>query len=114
MDDEVRENLIVNSVEWAAMVSKKSDLIIGDIWVDWSENCAICYTVINTGNKTAPPHSVALRVDGVEVAVDFISTTLPAGGNYSNCFDFVWTYTPPEDSVTVCADSGNVVAEESE
>ena len=91
----------------------KPDLIITEKWLCWPDNCTICYNVTNIGNGTAPAcHNTALCVDGVKVAYDHVPVDLAPGESYIGCFDdFIWTYTPPSDDITVCADNNETVDE---
>jgi len=92
------------------------DLVIADKWVCWPDNCTICYNVTNIGTGTAPAcHNTTLYVDGVEVAHDHVPVDLAPNASYIGCFeDYNWVYTPPEDNITVCADSNNDVDEGTE
>jgi hypothetical protein len=91
----------------------KPDLIITEKWLCWPDNCTICYNVRNTGDGTAPAgHNTALYVDDVEVAHDHVPVDLAPGESYIGCFDgYVWTYTPPSDNITVCADNNEALDE---
>ncbi len=93
----------------------KPDLVIIDKWVN-SDNCTICYNVTNTGNGTASVgHNTSLFVDGVEMARDYVQKELAPGEKYTGRFDsYNWTYTQPEDIITVCADFNNTVDESNE
>ena len=92
------------------------DLEITGTWVCWPDNCTICYNVTNTGNGAAfGGYNITLFVDGVEVARDSVQEELTPGEKYTGCFDdYIWTYTPPEDIITVCADNNNTVKESNE
>jgi len=49
------------------------------------------------------------------VAHDPVHKVLAPGDSYIGCFkDYNWTYTPPGDNITVCADNDNIVAESNE
>ena len=103
-------------------VSSMPDLMITEKWVNWPEchqpgiNCTICYNLTNIGNGTTPAcHNATLYVDGEEVAHDYIPENLAPNASYIGCFeDYNWTYTPPEDNITVCADNNNTVDESNE
>jgi parallel beta-helix repeat protein len=92
---------------------EKPDLVITKKWLCWPDNCTICYNVTNIGTGAAPAcHNTTLYVDGVEVAHDHVPVELEHGGSYIGCFDdYTWTYTPPSDNITVCADNNETVAE---
>jgi len=94
----------------------KPDLVITKAWVCWSDNCTICYNVTNIGNGTAPAgHNTTLFVDGVVVAHDPVHKVLAPGDSYIGCFkDYNWTYTPPDDNITVCADNNSTIDESNE
>jgi len=83
------------------------DLVIADKWLCWPDNCTICYNVTNIGTGTVPAcHNTTLYVDGVAVAHDHVPVDLAPGESYTGCFNgYVWTYTPPSDNITVCADN---------
>jgi YD repeat-containing protein len=95
---------------------EKPDLEIMEKWVNWPYNCTICYNVTNIGNGTAPSgHNTTLYIDHVEVAHDHVDVALEPNESYIGCFDdYNWTYTPPSDNVTVCADNDNTIAESNE
>ena len=92
-----------------------ADLIIGGIWVNGAENCTICYIVTNIGKGTAPRgHNTSLFVDGEEVAHDSVPVSLTHNESSIGCFYYNWTYTPPNENITVCADYNNTINESSE
>jgi peptidoglycan hydrolase-like protein with peptidoglycan-binding domain len=95
--------------------AEKPDLVISDKWLNRHENCTICYNVTNIGTGTAKRcHNTSLYVDGIEVAHD-PAVDLAPGDSYTGCFyGYTWTYTPPEDNITVCADSINTINERNE
>ena len=94
---------------------KIPDLEITDTWTCWPDNCTICYNVTNIGNGTAPAgHNTTLFVDGFGVAQDHVNSALKPNESYTGCFNYTWTYTPPDDNITVCADNNNIVAESNE
>ena len=97
-------------------VAGRADLVITDTWVCWPNNCTICYNVTNIGNGTAPVgHNTALFVEGIEAAYDPVDAALEPNESYTGCFDgYNWTYTAPDDNITVCADNNNTIAESNE
>ena len=109
-------NINTTWVNQTTKTQAPSDLIINDTWVCWPENCTICYNITNIGNGTAlAGHNTTLYVDGEEVAHDYIPENLVPNASYIGCFeDYNWTYTPPEDNITVCADNNNTVDESNE
>jgi len=95
---------------------EKPDLVITDAWVCWPHNCTICYTIMNIGYGIAPAgHNTTLYVDGDEKAHDEVPVVLVTGDSYTGCFEgYSWSYTPPEDNITVCADNNGTVTESDE
>ncbi|NQE45356.1 hypothetical protein C5S31_04960 [ANME-1 cluster archaeon GoMg2] len=99
-----------------ARLTAIADLIITDTWVCWPDNCTICYNLTNIGNGTAPVgYNTTLFVDGMVRACDCVAAALEPNESYIGCFDdYNWIYTPPNDNITVCADSNNTIAESNE
>jgi hypothetical protein len=92
------------------------DIVISDVWVCWPDNCTICYNLTNTGSGTVPAgHNTTLYVDGNETAYDIVSVAIAPNASVIRCFSgYSWTYTTPEDNITVCADNNKTVAENNE
>ena len=96
-------------------VSNLPDLAINDVWICWPDNCTICYTVTNRGNGAASAgHNTSLFVDGIEQAYDHVAAALAPDASFTGCFNYNWTYTLPNDNVTVCADCNTTVEESNE
>ena len=94
---------------------KKQDLVITEKWLCWPYNCTICYNVTNVGNGTAlAGHNTTLFVDGVEKAYDPVPVNLAPNVSYIGCFNYTWVYTPPNDTITVCADCNDTITESHE
>ena len=121
-DDVDEWNETNNDLSNVWLCPEMPDLVITKKWVNWPEchepgiNCTIYYNVTNIGNGTAPKcHNTTLYVDGVEVAHDHVPVDLALGESYTGCFDdYIWTYTPPEDNITVCADNSETIDESNE
>ncbi|KAF5416419.1 MAG: hypothetical protein C5S38_02855 [Candidatus Methanophagaceae archaeon] len=92
------------------------DLEITDLRVCWSDNCRICYNLTNIGTGTAlAGHNTSLFVESVEKAYDCVDTALDPNESYIGCFDgYNWSYTQPEDNLTVCADCNETIDERNE
>ena len=96
-----------------SLPSRKPDLVVAKEWV--CDNCTICYNVTNIGDGIAQAgHNTTLYVDGEEVAYNIVPVVLVPGEGYTGCFDYIWTYTPPSDNITVCADFNNTIEESNE
>ena len=89
---------------------KKPDLVIIDI--SRSDN-RITYKIKNQGNAAAGSSTTYLYVDGSYRASDSIGS-IPPGGTLSRSFEYTYTCTPPSDTLKVCADATNRVAESNE
>ena len=109
------ENPTVVPVQLTVIVALP-DLVITEKWVCWPDNCTICYNVTNIGIGTAPAgHNTTLYVNGNETAHDQVPVDLAPNESYTGCFnDSSWIYTPPDDNITVCADSNKTVNESDE
>jgi uncharacterized repeat protein (TIGR01451 family) len=93
--------------------SGKPDLVVAKEWV--CDNYTICYNVTNIGDGIAQAgHNTTLYVDGEEVAYNIVPVVLAPDDGYTGCFDYIWIYTPPSDSITVCADFNNTIEESNE
>ena len=102
-------NVIVEKSEGHA----KPDLVIIDKWVN-VDNCTICYNVTNIGTGTALAGHTTLFVEVDEVAYSYVDVALEPNANYIGCFDYLWTYIPPEDIITVRADNNNTMTKTNE
>jgi parallel beta-helix repeat protein len=106
---------IQNGGDWLPLTAAVplSDLVIPAIWICLPENCTICYNITKIGKGTAlAGHNTSLFVDGVEVAQDLVSVSLAPNASYIGRFKgYEWTYTPPGDNITVCADRDDTVEE---
>ncbi|KAF5436060.1 CASH domain-dontaining protein [Candidatus Methanophagaceae archaeon] len=108
-------NLTTNNVDYLPLVRVRGDLEITDVWVNWPDNCTICYNVTNIGTGTASEgHNTSLYVDSVEKAYDFVAEPLMPNESYTGCFNYTWEYKPPEDNITVCVDFNDTVTESNE
>jgi parallel beta-helix repeat protein len=88
---------------------EKPDLTITDVW---NEDSTICYQIRNIGNATAPKgHYTALSIDGEPVVNDLVDVELAPKERLKQCFNYGWQCSPPDDTVTVCADYKDVVDE---
>jgi parallel beta-helix repeat protein len=91
---------------------EKPDLVITDVW---NEDSTICYQVRNIGNATVPKgHYTALSIDGEPVVNDLVDVELAPKERLKRCFNYAWQCSPPDDTLTVCADYKDVVDEASE
>jgi hypothetical protein len=100
------------SATHALTVEGKPDLTITDVW---RENGQICYQIRNVGEGTAPMwHYGGLSIDGTPVADHLIETTLAPGERLNRCFEYQWQCAFPKDTISVCADIQDAVAESDE
>ena len=91
---------------------KKPDLVITDVW---NEDGTICYQIRNLGDVTAPSgHYAFLLINGIGVAGNPIDSELEPGERLKQCFKYGWQCSPPDDTVTVCADREEMVGETDE
>ncbi|HIE31610.1 MAG TPA: hypothetical protein EYP67_04405, partial [Methanosarcinales archaeon] len=95
-----------------AIVEELPDLVITDLW---NEEGDICYQIRNIGEATAPKgHYTSLFIDNEERSNDLIDSEIKPGERLKRCFDYGWQCSPPDDAITVCADHGDDVNEDSE
>ncbi len=93
-------------------VERKPDLTITDVW---RENGQICYQIRNVGGGTAPMwHYGGLSIDGTPVADHLIETALAPGERLNRCFEYQWQCSFPKDTISVCTDVQDAVAEDDE
>nr|QNO53014.1 hypothetical protein PNHJDAII_00018 [Methanosarcinales archaeon ANME-1 ERB6] len=95
---------------WTCPVLPRPDLVITDIW---NEDSNICYNITNTGSATAPRSDSGLDVDGRFRVSDSVKSLAP-GESSMESFRYRWTCTPPDDTIKVCADYKERVAESNE
>jgi parallel beta-helix repeat protein len=89
--------------------SEKPDLVITDVW---NEDSTICYQIRNIGNATAPKgHYTALSIDGEPVVNDLVEVELAPKERLKHCFNYIRQCSPPDDTITVCADHKDDVDE---
>ena len=82
-------------------------------WVDLTEKTySITYTVENNGSAEAGASNTTITIDGVNVLEDSVPG-LATGANYTNTVG-PFTMSGNSDTIKVCADSDNVVAESDE
>ena len=111
---DIAENNMSFNFTWN-FTTWEPDLVISGQWVNWPENCTICYNITNIGNGTVlAGHNTTLYVDSNEPAHDEVPVNLAPNESYIGCFNYTWRYTPPEDNITVCADNNNTVHESNE
>nr|QNO54193.1 Tol-Pal system protein TolB [Methanosarcinales archaeon ANME-1 ERB7] len=95
------------------IVGELPDLVITDVWE--GDDGGICYQIRNIGEVTAPKgHYVFLLIDGIEVAGDPIDSELGPGKRLKRCINYAWQCSPPDDTITVCADHSDRVDETDE
>lgn len=88
------------------------DLVINDVW---RADGQVCYEIENIGLATAlQGHATSLRIDGLVAATDTIGVDLAPGATLQRCFVHQWQCTLPQDTLTVCADYADDVAESDE
>jgi parallel beta-helix repeat protein len=107
-ESDENNNYLENKCECAPL--KKQDLEITDI--SHRDN-RITYKIKNQGNAAAGSSTTYLYVDDSYKASDFIGS-IPPGGTLSRSFECTYTCTPPSDTIKVCADATNSVAESNE
>ena len=83
------------------------DLVIIDIWRGGG---TIYYKIKNQGTANAGDSYSSLTVEGVFKASDYVAPLEP-GAERTGSFTYNWTYTPPVDNITICANYQHTVTE---
>ena len=83
------------------------DLVIMDIWRSWN---TIYYKIKNQGIANAGDSYTSLTVEGIFKASDYVAPLKP-GAERTGSFTYNWTYTPPVDNITICANYQHLVTE---
>jgi len=83
------------------------DLVIIDIW---RAGGTIYYKIKNQGTANAGGSNTSLTVEGVFKASDYVAP-LEQGAERTGSFTYNWTYTPPVDNITICANYQHTVTE---
>jgi hypothetical protein len=88
------------------------DLAINDLWREGNQ---VCYEIENLGQATAlQGHHTSLYIGSTLVVTDSVDVDLAPSATIQQCFVYQWQCTPPQDTLTVCADHGNDVSESNE
>jgi hypothetical protein len=88
------------------------DLAINDLWREGNQ---VCYEIENLGQATAlQGHHTSLYIGSMMVVTDSVDVDLAPSATIQQCFVYQWQCTPPQDTLTVCADHGNDVSESNE
>ena len=85
----------------------KPDLVIIDVW---RAGGTIYYKIKNQGTANAGGSYTSLTVEGVFKASDYVAPLEP-GAERTGSFTYNWTYTPPVDKITICANYQHTVTE---
>ena len=97
-------------------VQEQPDLVIVEKTEDWvslaEKTYGVTYTVRNVGDAEAGASNTTIYVDGTAVMEDAVPA-LAAGANYTNTVG-PFTMSGANDTIKVCADNGEVVAESDE
>ncbi len=83
------------------------DLAIIDIW---RAGGTIYYKIKNQGTASAGASYTSLTVEGILKASDYVAPLEP-GAERTGSFTFNWTYTPPVDNITICANYQHLITE---
>lgn len=83
------------------------DLMIIDIW---RAGGTIYYKIKNQGTANAGGSNTSLTVEGIFKASDYVAPLKP-GAERTGSFTYNWTYTPPVDNITICANYQHTVTE---
>lgn len=92
--------------------AEKPDLIITDVW---NEDGTICYQIRNIGNATAQKgHYTALSINGEPRVNDLVDVELGPKERLNRCFNYQWECTSLKDTLEICADREDFIAESNE
>ncbi len=99
-----------------SFTSSYRDLVItqkSESWVIMEDKTYnIAYTVANTGSGDAGASTTSVTIDGVNAATDAVPALSPGGSHTATLGPF--TMTGDSDTIEVCADMDDVVAESNE
>jgi hypothetical protein len=93
----------------------KTGPVLPDLWITdvWSRDSTIYYKIKNVGGEKAGASSTSLIVDGVPATLDSVAS-LDLGVERTESFNYTWNCTNPSDTIRICADHTNDVAEYNE
>jgi hypothetical protein len=90
------------------------DLMVTDIWYDsWPNPTRISYRIRNSGTEWAGESTSILWIDSINLALD-IASSLNPGQQRDEYFNYTFVCSDLGDTIEVCVDVNNVVAESNE